>query len=528
MPAIIPLPARLEQHPGNFELTDRTQIITDDANAWNAAFLHGLISPPTGYPLPVQVDSSSPAIPSIHLAIDPALAALGPEGYRLEITPATVDLRAPTVAGVFYGLQTLRQMLPVEVEERHPVTAAWWLPCALIEDQPRFAWRGFMLDDGRYFHGLETVLKTLDLMALQKLNRFHWHLTEDQGWRIEIKKYPLLTQVGSHRPGTVQSRFSRRHDQVPHAGFYTQEQIRTVVAYAARRHITVIPEIEMPGHSLAALAAYPELTCTGKPVSVANGFGIFKDIYCAGRQEVFTFLQDVLDEVLDLFPSPIIHIGGDEAPKQRWKQCPLCQRRIQAEHLVDEHALQAWFTNRIGDFLGSRGRRLMGWNQILAPGLNNQAVVHFWLGERDELVRAVTLDGRQFVMSTYLDTYLDHSYDLMPLSRAYLYEPVPSELTAEQSACILGLEAPLWSEWVPDRPRLDYQAYPRLTALAETAWTPKDRKDFVDFRRRLKSFLPRLARLGVHHAPLKEVEPNWLRQKLGVFTIPIPQRKTAP
>jgi hexosaminidase len=379
----------------------------------------------------------------------------------------------------------------------------------------------------RHFFDKNQVKRYIDLLALHKLNVLHWHLTEDQGWRIEIKKYPHLTEVGAWRTGTATGFGRKQHNGIPHGGFYTQDDIREIIAFAAARHITIVPEIEIPGHSLAALAAYPELSCTGGPFEVATRFGIFPDIYCAGKEATFQFLQDVLDEVLVLFPSPVIHIGGDEAPKKRWKNCPDCQRRIHDEGLKDEHALQVYVTNRIATYLESKGRRLMGWNQILEPGLAQDAIVHFWLGDRKRLVSAIKESRRQVVMSTYLDTYLDHAYSLMPLSRAYRYDPILPGLNAEEENCILGLEFPLWTEWVPTRARLDYQTYPRLTAMAETAWTPKEQKDITSFNCRLAAFLERLDRIGIRYAPLREVEPSWLSKRLGMFSIAQPQRKMA-
>jgi hexosaminidase len=523
---IIPLPAKIEQQAGVLCLTPETGILTDTANRWNADYLRGLFTAPTGFPLRTQTGARV-AKSSIHLRLDPRLEELGQEGYRLEVQPEAVVIEAPDTAGVFYGIQTLRQLLPIEIEERRPVSGVdWRLPCVLIEDKPRFTWRGFMLDEGRHFHGKETVLLTLGLMALQKLNVLHWHLTEDQGWRIEIKKYPKLTEVGSKRSGTSKTMLGKQHDGIPHCGYYTQDEIREIVAYATERHITIVPEIEMPGHSLAALASYPELSCTGGPFEVATHFGIFPDIYCAGKETVFTFLQEVLDEILELFPSRYIHIGGDEAPKKRWKGCPDCQRRIREEGLKDEHALQVYFTNRIAAYLDLKGRHVMGWNEILQDGLVKGAVVQFWARGRERLLEAIRAEKRPVVMSTYLDMYLDHSYSLMPLSRAYHFEPVPAELDENDSGRILGLEFPLWSEWVPNRARLDYQTYPRLTAMAETGWTPKDRKNFKDFRCRLENLLCRLDRFGVRYAPLKEAEPPEIRQWFGIFTIPQPQTRT--
>jgi hexosaminidase len=524
---IIPLPAQIEAGDGAFLITSETVILTDAANRWNAVYLHDLLAAPTGFPLPVR-DFKKVEKNCIRVRLDAELASLRPDGYRLEISPESVSVEAPGTAGVFYGLQSLRQLLPVEVEARQPISGMdWQLDCQIITDRPRFAWRGFMLDEGRHFHGKETVLRTLDLMALQKLNVFHWHLTEDEGWRIEIKKYPKLTGIGAWRAGTGASLTRGAHNGVPYGGFYTQAEIREIVAYASERHITIVPEVEMPGHALAALAAYPELSCTGGPFEVGTHFGIYPDIFCAGKEATFSFLKDVLDEVLELFPSPTIHIGGDEAPKKRWKACPDCQRRIQDEQLKDEHALQVYFTNRIMAYLDSKGRHAMGWNEILQPGLAKSAIVQFWVRGRKNLLQALRNDQRAIVMSTFLETYLDHAYSLMPLSRAYRYEPVPKELEEKDSASILGLEFPLWTEWVPERLRMDYQVYPRLTAMAETAWTPKEHKGLADFRCRLPGFLARLDRLGVQYASMDDAEPGRIKQLFGIFSIMRPQTKIA-
>jgi hexosaminidase len=520
---IIPFPARIEYRSGELNLTPDTSVLSDTSNLWNAGYLREMLSAASGFPLQVRT-SQQEAKNVISLRLDPGLVRLGSEGYRLEVKPDAIVIAAAGTAGVFHGIQTLRQLLPTEIEERHPVSGRdWRVPCVLVEDKPRFAWRGFMLDEGRHFHGKETVLLTLDLMALQKLNVFHWHLTEDQGWRIEIKKYPKLTEVGSQRSGTSKTLLGKQHDGIPHRGFYTQDEIREIVAYAAERHITIVPEIEMPGHSLAALASYPELSCTGGPFKVATHFGIYPDIFCAGKEIVFSFLKDVFDEILGIFPSPFIHIGGDEAPMNRWRGCPDCQRRIHEERLKDEHALRVDFTNRIATYLVSKGRHVIGWNEILQDGLVEGVTVQFWARHHKRMLEAMRTEKRSVVMSTYLDTYLDHSYSLMPLSRAYRYEPIPPELSENDADSVHGLEFPLWSEWVPNRARLDYQVYPRLIAMAETGWTPKNKKDFKDFRRRLEKFLDRLNRLGVRYAPLNEAEPPKVRQGFGIFTIPQPQ-----
>ncbi|NUM47978.1 MAG: beta-N-acetylhexosaminidase [Anaerolineales bacterium] len=522
-PPLIPLPTHLELRAGTFALTAATVLTADAANLPNAHYLQTFLGSPTGFPFPIQ-EKPPEHLPIIRLQTG-GNAHLGREGYTLTITPHTLTLTAPTPTGVFYGLQTLRQLLPPEIERRAPVpNPSWQIPCLIIEDAPRFSWRGFMLDEGRHFHGKETVLRLLDWMALQKLNTFHWHLTEDQGWRLEIQQFPRLTEIGSHRTSTSPSMFDAS-DGTPHGGFYTQEEIKSIVAYAAERHITVIPEIEIPGHSLAALAAYPELSCTGGPFEVATRFGIFPDIYCAGKESTFTFLTGVLDEVMSLFPSPVIHIGGDEAPKSRWKKCPVCQARMKQEGLKTPHALQGYVTNRIAAYLSAHGRRAMGWNQILHEELDEQAIVHYWVGNQKPVIEAIK-NGRDVVMSAFLHTYLDHGYSLTSLRKAYQYDPILPKLDAHAQH-ILGLEAPLWTEFVPTRARLDYQTFPRLLAFAETGWTLQARKNYPDFQQRLAAFAPRLDELGIQYARGNDLKPNWLKQSLGIFTIIQPQTKTA-
>jgi hexosaminidase len=524
--SVIPLPSKIERRTGEFVISPGTIIVADARNRWNATYLRNLTAPSTGFTLPIR--ASEPEHTNIiRLATGGNRKDLGRESYTLTVSPEAVTIQAPETVGVFYGIQTLRQLLPVEVEKRTFVPdVVWGVPCVVIKDAPRFEWRGYMMDEGRHFHGKETMLRTLDLMALQKMNVLHWHLTEDQGWRIEIKQYPKLTEIGSMRNGTTKGLFGK-HDGMPHGGFYTQEEIREIVAYASERHITIMPEIEMPGHSMAALAAYPELSCTGGPFKVACRFGPTWDIFCAGKERVFEFLQNVLDEVMALFPSPFVHIGGDEAPKTRWKKCPDCQNRIQQEGLKGEHELQVYLANRMATYLDSHGRRVVGWNEILQEGLVESAVVQYWIRNRKDVLEAIQ-NGRDVVMSSFWHTYLDHSYSLTPLSKAYNYEPVFPELGAQDGHHVLGLEAPMWTEFVPNRARLDYQTYPRLTAFAETGWSPKEKKDFKDFQKRLDVFLRQLDELGVKYARGKDVEPLWLKQLFGIFTIAQAQTKTVP
>jgi hexosaminidase len=524
--SVIPLPVKIEKRAGEFIISPDTTIVADADNQRNATYLHNLISPPTGFALPIRVGKPEQAT-SIRLKTGGDRKVLGREGYTLTVSAEAITVEAPDTTGVFYGIQTLRHLLPVELEKRALVhNVVWQIPCVVVEDTPRFEWRGFMMDEGRHFHGMETMLRTLDLMALQKLNVLHWHLTEDQGWRIEIKQYPRLTEIGSKRKGTMRSWFGKDNG-IPHSGFYTQEEIKGIVAYAAERHITIVPEIEMPGHSLAALAAYPELSCTGGHFDISIRFGPTWDIYCVGKEQVFTFLQDVLDEVLALFPSAFIHIGGDEVPKARWKKCTDCQVRIKQEGLRDAHELRVYFTNRIAAYLDSHGRRAVGWNDILREGLVESAVVQYWVRNRKAVVEAIQ-HGRDVVMSSFWQAYLDHSYSFTSLSKAYNYEPVFSELNAQDEQHILGLEALMWTEMVPDRARLDYQVYPRLTAFAETGWSPREKKDFRNFQERLVTFLLRLDELGVKYARGSDVEPPWYKQLFGFLTLARAQTKTAP
>ena len=483
-------------------MTTKTAVIVDAPNAENGRYLKTVFSLEDG-------EQGN----HIHLALDESLEALDPEGYKIKISPDAVHIKAFTSTGVFYGIQTLRQHLPAG-QRRGTI------PCVAIEDKPRFSWRGFMLDEGRHFQGKDIVFRLLEAMALLKLNIFHWHLTEDQGWRLEIKHYPRLTEAGSKRAGTAQGLLDmvrNKHNGVSHGGFYTQDEVREIVAFAAERHITVVPEIEMPGHSLAALATYPELGCSGGPFTVATRFGIFKDLFCPGKSATFTFLNNVLDEVMALFPGPYIHIGGDEAPKARWKKCPDCQQRMAQEGLADEHGLQLYLTNRMAKHLAKNGRALVGWNEILNDDLDPSAIAQYWIRNRKGMIAAIK-NGRRDILSPNWHYYLDYSYSLTSLSKTYNHEPVFAELSAPYDKNILGIEAPLWTEFVPNQERLGYQAFPRLTAVAETAWTPPAEKDLEDFRRRLPPFQLRLDQIGVGYAPESDIEPARIKQKLGIFT----------
>ncbi len=411
-----------------------------------------------------------------------------PEGYRLVVNKEGT-LITGSAAGLFYGVQSLTQLASAEARQ---------IPYVDITDEPRFAYRGLHLDVGRHFFPVAFIKKYIDAMARFKFNRFHWHLTEDQGWRIEIKRYPKLQQVGAYRKETVVGHAgkSTTYDGTPYGGYYTQEEIKEVVEYARNRFITVIPEIELPGHSQAALAAYPELGCTGGPYHVATTWGVFENVYCAGKDETFEFLQQVLDEVMELFPSEYIHIGGDECPKTSWKKCKKCQSRIRTEKLKDEHELQSYFIQRIEKYLNSKGRQIIGWDEILEGGLAPNATVMSWRGEAGGIEAAK--QNHQVIMTPGNWCYFDHYQDtaateqlaiggLTPVSEVYLYEPVPPQLNPAEAAYILGTQANLWTEYITTPSHAEYMAYPRACALAEVAWSGKDKKEYVDFLNRLKA-----------------------------------------
>ena len=450
-----------------------------------------------------------PPADAIRLAIAEGDAALAEEGYELTIEPDSVLLRAAKPRGLFWGVQTLRQLLPPGGQgakaARSEGTHAVPLPCVHIKDTPRYPWRGMHLDVGRHFMPTEFVKRYIDFLALHKFNVFHWHLTEDQGWRIEIKEYPRLTTVAAWR-GQEDKRYG---------GFYTQKEIREVVAYAADRFITVVPEIELPGHSLAALAAYPEVSCTGGPFEVPTRWGIFEDVYCAGNDATFEFLKNVLSEVLELFPGPYVHIGGDECPKTRWKACKKCQARIEAEGLADEHELQSYFIKRISRFLASNGRRLVGWDEILEGGLAPDATVMSWRGIKGGIAAARM--GHDVVMTPGTHCYLNMKQapgadepghagsHVVTLEKVYSYEPTPAELTPAEAKHILGAQGNVWTEYIATPKEVEYMVFPRMCALAEVTWTPAPLRDWNDF----------LSRLEVHQQRLDAMGVNYYREKPG-------------
>ncbi len=513
-PAIIPLPVEMSVSHGEFVMGPDALISWSGSGeaAPVAEMLASLLRPATGFALSVTEGTGG----QIVLAIDPSRQWKSEE-YHLKVTRKKVSLTAGTAEGLFRGIQTIRQLLPPQIFAPVPPEDAveWRMPLVTITDYPRFEWRGMHLDVSRHFFDKEFVKRYIDILAMHKLNTFHWHLVDDQGWRIEIKKYPKLTEVGAWRVDREDQPWDSREPQKPgekvtYGGFYTQDDIREVVAYAAERHITIVPEIEMPAHVGSALAAYPEYSCTGGPFTVPPG-GVWPitDIYCAGKEETFTFLEDVLTEVMELFPSEYIHIGGDEADKSEWKKCPDCQARIRSEGLKDEAELQSYFIKRIERFLNSKGRKLIGWDEILQGGLAPEATVMSWQGFEGGVMAART--GHKAVMTPtsycYFNVYQGDpatepgSFSgLLTLRKVYSFEPVPPELTPEESKYIIGAQACLWAEFIADGRQAEYMLLPRLTALSEVLWSPAGKRDWNSFNQRLKPMMQRFEAAGINHS----------------------------
>lgn len=483
---IVPAPVSVKKASGEFVLSQQTSLLADSLNNKAVGFFNKYLHSKLGFGNEAKLNTGG-SVSNTIVFTEKGTEGLPDQGYRLTITPQQIVV-AGKGAGLFYGIQTLLQLIPVD----HGATIK--LPCAQIEDYPRFGYRGFMLDVCRHFFSVEFVKKTIDMMAYYKLNNFHWHLTDDQGWRIEIKKYPRLTEIGSQRAQTVignyHDRTPQQFDNTPYGGFYTQDQIREVVKYAADRYITVVPEIEMPGHSMAALAAYPELSCDpGKTYKTYETWGVVKDVYCPS-DKTFDFLEDVLTEVMELFPSKYIHIGGDEVPKDAWKQSAFCQKLIRKLKLKNEEELQSYFIQRIEKFVNSKGRSIIGWDEILEGGLSPNATVMSWRGEAGGI--AAARQGHDVIMTPSSGgLYLDHVQSRIgeplsiggytPLSATYNYNPTPAVLTPDQQKFIMGVQANLWTEYIPTEPKVEYMLYPRLLALSEVAWTPFANKNFKDF-----------------------------------------------
>ena len=511
--AVIPRPVAVTAGAGALPVTADTALLADRDSGAAARLLAAWLPAVGGQPRGAHTLGSTAPPGAITLTTDTTRTDLHDEGYALTVTPRGATVSGASPRGVLWGAQTLRQLLtrpapPDASAGESDAPAA--LPAVDIVDHPRFAWRGLHLDVARHFFPVPFIEQLIDLMSLYKYNTLHWHLTDDQGWRIEIRSRPRLTEIGSRRTATPLPHDRTGSDGTPCAGHYTQAEVRRVVAYAAERGVTVVPEIEMPGHAQAALASYPELGCAGAGYEVATTWGIKGDVLCAGRDTTFTFLEEVLDEVLELFPSPFIHVGGDECPKQAWRACHHCQQRIAAERLAGEDELQSWFIRRMAGWLADRGRRLLGWDEILEGGLAPGATVMSWRGS-DGGVAAATA-GHDVVMSPNTHCYFDYyqSRDTaaeppaigghLPLEQVYAFEPVPPAL-AGHAAHVLGVQGNIWTEYMATESQVQYMAFPRALALAEVAWTPAELRSPADFRDRLAAHRPLLDSLGVHYRP---------------------------
>ena len=516
--AVVPLPQKIESHAGVFKLQPRTRILVDAAARETGQYLSQRLGPATGGAWPLGADTEA-ATGNLVLTTRGARAALGAEGYELTVTEDGVVIRAPGPAGLFYGVQSLLELLPPQVLAAKPAPGQdWTIPCVGIEDRPRFKWRGLLLDVSRHFFTKAEVKELLDLMALHKLNTLQLHLSDDQGWRIEIKKYPRLVQVGAWRKGIgfgLDPKASTAYGaDGRYGGYYTQGDMREIVAYAHSRQITIVPEIEMPGHASAALAAYPQFSCSGGPYTTEVDGGIYPGVYCPGKDETFEFLQNILAEVIELFPGQYVHIGGDEVPKGNWEKCAKCQARKAAEGLKNEKELQSYFVRRLERFINANGRSLIGWSEILEGGLAQNAAVMDWIGGAVEAASA----GHDVVMSPTTHCYFDYYQStnratepraiggFLPLDQVYALEPVPVKLGPQYQAHILGAQGNLWTEYIPSFKHAQYMLFPRLCALAEVTWSAKASRNYADFTRRLRTQFQRFDQLGVNYR--EEIPPE--------------------
>lgn len=511
--AVIPQVQKMTLGKSAFRFKESTKFVVENVDQEEVARqLTGMFEKAAGWE-PAIVIGGDQGTNQVFFKTEPVL---GPEAYAIDVTTNRIVIKASKPAGFFYAIQTLRQMLPVEIENKSKQKVIDWLvPVASISDYPTFAWRGYMLDVVRHFFPKEDILRMIDYLSLHKINTLHLHLVDDQGWRIEIKKYPKLTSVGAWRVNHEDLPWSGRPKQqagekATYGGFYTQDDIREIVAYAQRKFITVVPEIEMPAHVSSALAAYPQFSCTGGPFTVPSG-GVWPitDIYCAGNDSTFLFLQDVLTEVMDLFPSKYIHVGGDEATKTEWEKCPKCKNRIRTEGLKDVGELQSYFIKRMEQFINSKGRILLGWDEILEGGLPAKATVMSWRGTQGGIDAA--RQGHDVVMTPGTPCYFDHYQGQVdeeplaiggynPLSKVYAFNPVPEVLDAQAAKHILGGQANLWTEFVPNFNHAEYMTFPRIAALAEALWTAKDRRNWDDFSRRILLLMNRYDAIGINYS----------------------------
>lgn len=518
---IIPQPVKVIKNSGSFVINPQTSlvVVNKEDNA-TATFLNKYLSDYYGFVLPIVKKANKNCI---NFTSGKYSGGLESEGYSLKSDKKRVVIKGNSPIGTFYGMQTLIQLLPVEKSFSLKIAAVD------VKDEPRFAYRGSMLDVGRHFFPVSFVKKYIDYLALHKMNYFHWHLTEDQGWRIEIKKYPKLTEIGSKRNGTIVGRYpGNGNDNTPDGGFYTQEEVKDIVKYAADRFITVIPEIEMPGHGSAAIAAYPQLSCfpeektelsdamisdkskqemaNGRIKIVQETWGVHSDVY-APTEYTFGFLEDVIDEVVTLFPSKYIHVGGDESPKDAWKRSEFCQQMIKDKGLKDEHELQSYFIQRMEKYINGKGRTLIGWDEILEGGLAPNAIVMSWRGEEGGITAAK--EKHQVIMTPGSHVYLDHSQTknekevtiggFTNLEKIYSYEPVPKELNEEEAKYVMGAQGNVWTEYMQSPAKVEYMIFPRLSALSEVLWSPKEKKNWSDFQVKIETMKKRYTIWGANY-----------------------------
>lgn len=515
--SIIPQPVRIENAEGSFAINGSTIIYcADNAEAVKVAgYFRDYVKNASGVGMEIQVSGKEPVNNAIRLVLYPKP---GPaeEEYTLEIGEEGAGIKANAPAGLFYGVQTMLQLMHTDVFGNGTANGkSLVMPCSTIKDHPRFAWRGMHLDVSRHFFPVEFIKRYIDLIAMHKMNIFHWHLTDDNGWRIEIEKYPLLTEVAAWRVDRENEPWRSRKAPEPgekatYGGFYTQEDIREVVAYAAERYVEVIPEIEMPGHTSEVFAAYPEYSCRGEKLYVQPGsYWPNTDIFCAGKEETFEFIENVLGEVIELFPSEYIHIGGDEADKTEWKKCPLCQKRIKDEKLSDENGLQSWFIKRVEEFLNSKGKKLIGWDEILEGGLAPEATVMSWRGfeggaEAARMGHDVVMCPTSYCYFDYYQADPDFEPEAIggftPLKKVYSFEPIPPDITREQAQYILGGQGNVWTEYIPAPEHAEYMALPRMTALSEVLWSARTKRNWDDFRNRLETQFERFDNMKVNYS----------------------------
>lgn len=517
---IIPWPQKVDVGQGTFTINSQTKIVYSGKSIITAKILQSDIRDKLGFQNEL-VELEDPGRGNIFFKNDKTLAK---ETYQLVISKNKTEIFASDNVGWFYGVQSLIQLFP-EMDKTTAEIKSIEIPVVTITDVPRFAWRAFMLDEGRYFKGMAQIKLLLDEMARLKMNVFHWHLVENEGWRIEIKKYPLLTEIGSKRKSSQigPSKWdSPMQSGEPHEGFYTQEEIKEIIKYAEERHITIVPEIEMPGHSTAAIAAYPWLGTEKSRLDVPTKFGVSDDVYDVSDPRCTQFLTDVLDEIVDLFPSKVIHIGGDEVKYDDWKKSESVQAYMKDKNLTSPADLQIFFTNNISYYLQNKGRRMMGWNEIMGHHLHEyqseidtkstqklakESIIHFWKGDADLAVQAAS-NGYEIVNSHHNSTYIDYSYDDLTLSRAYAFDPIPEGLDPKYHNKIIGLGCQMWGEWIPTVGSMHFMVFPRIAAFAEVGWTEKGNKDYERFTMNLKKLENHWEQKGIYFAPFSFVEKN--------------------